>query len=87
MIAREIKFPNSLTVLENALQFTQTVQSNIVLAKSKHFKMPLLSQCFAESFSALREDSIARQPDLRYVLCVLKDFSDMPCTVWTDKVV
>ena len=49
--------------------------------------MSLLSECLTESLCSFWENSIAGQPDLGYILCVLKYFGNMPCTIRSNEII
>ena len=86
-IAAKIELADRLAVLQNVLQLIKTIKANVVLLKCEHFKIALFSKGATQSQRSFREDTIARQPYLRDILCVLKNFGYMPGAIWSNKVV
>ena len=86
-VTPQVQLSDRLTALKHALKLTQAFEADVVLFQSQHFEVALLPQGSAESQGTLREDAIAREPNLRDVLGVFKDFCDVAGSVGPNKVV
>ena len=86
-VTAEVKLTDCLATLKHRLELTQTFNSNVVLFEGKHLQVALLSKGTAQGQGALREDAVAREPDLGDVLGVLEDFGDVASTIRSDEVV